>query len=686
MPDSPWVGPTYPLKSRVASVARTINLVPVPNEPGNERTAWVFQDVAGLDAVTQLEPPQNVYTGILNHFDVADGANIVSEIGPELTYSSYLGSTSPTPKFGAQRGGTGETSYSTHGNVSVITLDANKSWRAEGWFYPTTAQVDFFGVSVGAYSYGLGRFTQYGDSSFVENHITILSAGGGRFGDPTWAATVNAWNHIGIQYNATTGVFSYFIGQAGNTTGHVAQQYATTLGLFGTGTTTAGVSIGGTSCFPDEFYFRNVADSALYAEGYTVPTGPWSAPQAPTGGGTIRGLWTHSSTLYAVEGAAFYSIDSAGQKVYLGALNSSAGPVDFASNLSQLVVNDGSYLYVYSPIGGAFKVVPYAGGDRIAFLAQRIIYLKRGTQVFGWSDLADATSLPALNFASAESSPDPLVSLVVQNSEIVLLGSQSIETYETNPGLSDDTSAFTRTSASIDYGCAAPFSAQKTANSTIFLSADERGQSMVLSMMGHQVKRISSRALEEKLEGLDVSQASAFVESRGSHSFYCLNVPNLDTTWVWDETFSQWHERASWVNGAWAQWQPTCHAFAYGKHYYGCGSVLAVSNVETHTYLGSPKRRQRIAPVISNPSRNRVFFAELEMVCEKGYGGTMGMRYSDDTGANWSGDKYLSLGALGRYDARVIQRRMGSGYDRVFDMWVTDAVPWNPIALNVVFQ
>lgn len=44
----PLVGPSYQLDSRPASVQRTINLVPVPQEPGNERTGWTLKDVPGL--------------------------------------------------------------------------------------------------------------------------------------------------------------------------------------------------------------------------------------------------------------------------------------------------------------------------------------------------------------------------------------------------------------------------------------------------------------------------------------------------------------------------------------------------------------------------------------------------------------------------------------------------------------
>jgi len=50
------VGPSYSLESRPASVQRTVSLVPVPLEPGNERTAWEFEDVPGLLVFFDDEP------------------------------------------------------------------------------------------------------------------------------------------------------------------------------------------------------------------------------------------------------------------------------------------------------------------------------------------------------------------------------------------------------------------------------------------------------------------------------------------------------------------------------------------------------------------------------------------------------------------------------------------------------
>lgn len=50
----PFVGPTYNLETREAAVQRTINMEPHPQEPGNERTSWVFKDVPGLVLVTDF--------------------------------------------------------------------------------------------------------------------------------------------------------------------------------------------------------------------------------------------------------------------------------------------------------------------------------------------------------------------------------------------------------------------------------------------------------------------------------------------------------------------------------------------------------------------------------------------------------------------------------------------------------
>jgi PKD repeat protein len=53
----PLSGPSYDLASRPASVQRTVNLMPVPIEPGNERVSWVLKDVPGLVEFEVCVPP-----------------------------------------------------------------------------------------------------------------------------------------------------------------------------------------------------------------------------------------------------------------------------------------------------------------------------------------------------------------------------------------------------------------------------------------------------------------------------------------------------------------------------------------------------------------------------------------------------------------------------------------------------
>lgn len=55
------------------------------------------------------------------------------------------------------------------------------------------------------------------------------------------------------------------------------------------------------------------------------------------------------------------------------------------------------------------------------------------------------------------------------------------------------------------------------------------------------------------------------------------------------------------------------------------------------------------------------------------------MRYSNDEGRTWSNYRPCDTGNPGNYKARVIFRRLGQGRDRVFEIQVTDPIPWRII-------
>ena len=53
----------------------------------------------------------------------------------------------------------------------------------------------------------------------------------------------------------------------------------------------------------------------------------------------------------------------------------------------------------------------------------------------------------------------------------------------------------------------------------------------------------------------------------------------------------------------------------------------------------------------------------------------IGLRFSDDGGQTWSNDKVAYAGHTGQYGWRVIWRQLGSGRDRVFEVYGQDPIP-----------
>jgi hypothetical protein len=392
---------------------------------------------------------------------------------------------------------------------------------------------------------------------------------------------------------------------------------------------------------------------------------------------TIRGLFTFNGVLHAVRDADLLRVDSAGLTTYLASLDSGGGPVDMEQTLTQLAITDGAHLYVWDGTT-LTQTANWTAGDRIAFVDQRIVGIQRNSQRFQWTALGDATTAAALDFYSAEGSPDKLVSMLAAQRELLLLGEDSGELWYSVGG----SAVFERASSEyIQYGCAAAFSAQLVGGVPMWLARDRRGQAQVMAGRG---QRISTRAIEERFEGIDLAQARAFSYSDGGQHFYVLQVPNVETTLVYDRTYGQWHERAEFVNGAYERWRPTCHAFAYGKHYLGDDEGrLYVLDPTAHDYAGDTKVRDRIAPVLSDPGRGRLRFPSVEVICDKATAGTAMLRWSDDNGATWSNWHEESTGATGDYARRIRWTRTGSAYDRVYQFRMTDAVPFNPVGARV---
>lgn len=395
----------------------------------------------------------------------------------------------------------------------------------------------------------------------------------------------------------------------------------------------------------------------------------------------VRGVYNAHGRPFAVAGSTLYELNEDGTRTSRGTLGSSSGFVGFSANTTQLVLSDGVQLYTMPFLTNVLTGQPFPGKARIDYIDQYVVWVTRDSQQFGWTNLGDASAIDALDFASAEGSPDNLVSLIVDHRELLLLGTDSTEDwgnttssdiFERNPGVA------------IEYGIASEWSVAKLDSSVFWLCSSSRGQGSVVKLTGYVPVTISTQAIEQKLSGLDLSQATAFAFEWERSKFYCLNVPGLDTTLVFDALTNKWHEWAELVNGERQPHRATHHLFAYGDHYIAAadGRIYRLDPTVNHN-AGDPKLRERITPVSATPMRDRLHYRRFMLDCDRGTGGEVQMRYSPDGGHKWSSWKPRSLGALGVFRKPLQWKHLTSGRDMVIHVRCTDKVPFNAMSAGV---
>jgi len=416
------------------------------------------------------------------------------------------------------------------------------------------------------------------------------------------------------------------------------------------------------------------------------------------GGGAVRGVFTAGERAFVVIGSYLYEMYEDWSMVQRGTLLTNTGRIDMAQGLLSLVVVDGPYGYILTLGTNAFgriTDVDFYGSNRVSFLDGKFIFSRPETQQFYWSSSVDqAENYDALDFASAESFPDKIVAHLVDHRELWLVGERSIEIWLPNP-LGDQ--VYQRNSgATIEVGCASTHSLQQIDNTVVWIGRDKQGQGIVWMAgggNGYTPQRISTNDIEDDLSAMgDLSAAYAWTYQDAGQTFYVLQVPGVDTTWVWDASTRKWHERAEYTGGDLEPWRADCHMFAFGRHVVGDGQgrLYELTPYE-YTYAGSAMYREWTSPHQSGPQRRRVFFGSLRLditagETDSGLDPQMEMRYSNDGGYTWGAWTARSTGRIGQYGQQVKWDRNGHGRDRVWQFRTTDDAKVSIIGMAVEAQ
>jgi hypothetical protein len=409
---------------------------------------------------------------------------------------------------------------------------------------------------------------------------------------------------------------------------------------------------------------------------------------ATLAGGGIRGTLRFSSVLAVVVcGRNVYTVDTNGTGTLRGVISSLNTPVSMASNGQVVMIVTGPEGYVLDMTTFALTQInatAFIGADKVDFVDGYFVFNKPGTGQFQITQLY-STDIDDLAFATAEGSPDLLLSLIVDHRELWLFGENSTEVWF-NSGNADF--PFERIQgASIEQGCAAKYSVAKMDNRVFWLTADDRGQGMVMSATGYQPQRVSDHALEYAIGQMStISDAVAYTYQQEGHSFYVLNFPTANQTWVYDAATNMWHQRA-WrrpTDGSLNRHRSNCQMAFINENIVGDweNGNLYKLDLDTYTDNGDLIPRIRTCPHLSDPDYRWQVFDELRVDVRTGVGLTTGqgsnpqamLQWSNDGGYTWSSELWASMGKIGERQARVVWRRLGRGRDRVFRVTVTDPV------------
>lgn len=405
-------------------------------------------------------------------------------------------------------------------------------------------------------------------------------------------------------------------------------------------------------------------------------------------GGGVRGLLRFTAAIgIAVVGARVYKVNTSGVGTLIGTVDLLSTPVSMASNGTKIMLVTGPNGYIVDPT--ANTVVPivnpaFTGADTVQFEDGYFVFNKTGTGQFQITALYDTTIDP-LDFATAEGAPDLLLSLLVDHREIWLFGETSTEVFF-NSGNVDF--PFERINgAFIEQGCAAKFSPAKMDNTVYWLTADERGYGTVQRAQGYTPQRISTHALEFAISQMPrIDDAVSYTYQQEGHSFYVLNFPTAQKTWVYDAAVNLWHERAyrDPATGLLEQDRGICQMAFAGETIVGDWETgkLYVLDLDYFTDNGDPIARIRSCPHISSSDYKQQFFSSLQVDMQTGVGLTTGqgsdpkamLQWSTDGGYSWSNELWASIGKIGERRSRVKWRRLGRSRDRVFRVTITDPV------------
>lgn len=261
---------------------------------------------------------------------------------------------------------------------------------------------------------------------------------------------------------------------------------------------------------------------------------------AAAGTGPIRGIYRNGGVilnrLIALSAGNLYRVDG-GAATLIGAV-SGPGRMSAEGSPSAVVLTCGTTCY--STDGVTLSTVAIPDGQNVIAVDILNSYFLLAVENYGrfyWSSIGGTTVDP-LDYATAESRPDTLVTLKVIGDVLWLVGRLSLEPWRPTGDLD---LPFQRIEGRVfGIGCVSRDTVQKLSvggqDTMIWVGADG-----VVYRLAPNPTRISDHGMEERLKKADATTLSAVTAKWIGHDFYILHIPGQGSfaydlsTGAWDE-------------------------------------------------------------------------------------------------------------------------------------------------------
>lgn len=411
---------------------------------------------------------------------------------------------------------------------------------------------------------------------------------------------------------------------------------------------------------------------------------------------SCRGSLAMDDRCWYVIGYKFAEVMADGSLVDRGTVDVNENPATLSSSGDaghQIMITSGRRVYMFSLLDNSFAEIPNIVADHGGYLDGRFIILDAELSKLQISEVDDGLVWNPLRYRLRAKAPDKWRSMAVINDVIWLFGSQTYEVWQNDGSTPFPFSPIS--GALFPVGIAAPYSLKGVGGAVHWVSANEDGEGIIFQATQYAPKRVSNHSIEFSLQNMaSIERCEAMTYQMYGHSFWALTSRENNQTWVYDLTTNMWHEALDWEisntqPARWVAWRPMYHAFAFGKHLVGDRSNGIIYELTPDEYTGAAGlaiRRVRRAPHISG--ENRVIrYKSLEIDLQRGIGLPSGqgydpnvmMRYSDDGGMTFGNEVMCSAGKQGQYRTRVKFQRLGASRNRVFEVSMTDPVPWRVV-------